>query len=137
MLYYLGKDLSRWLDQCMEVIARDEELRDWGITPDSFIALLVEDTPPFVREKMERWGVADYGAIFRRAMGLHTVFAEVPERGVLSDGFLSEHHRFADILYECRTDSLSLTRLSPGDFQFEVYASGEYARLLESQWEGT
>ena len=79
--------------------------------------------------------MADYGAIFRRAVGLHAVFAEVPERSTLSDAFLSQHHRFADSLYECRVDSLNFTRLCPEDFQFEVYASGEYARLLESQWE--
>ena len=60
MLYYVGKDLSRWLDQCMEVVGRDGELRDKGIERESFAELLVEDAPDTVREKMLHWGVVDY-----------------------------------------------------------------------------
>jgi len=123
MLYYVGKDLSRWLDQCMEVVRRE-----------SFAELLVEDAPDAVREKMQRWGVVDYKSIFRRALGLHAVFAAVPERESLSDSFLQHHHRYADGLYECRQRAGPFAAISRSDFPFEIYASGEYTKLLEKEW---
>ena len=134
MLYYVGKDLSRWLDQCMEVVGRDEQLRARGIERESFAALLVEDAPETVREKLQRWGVVDYKAIFRRALGLHAVFAVVPERESLSEDFLRNHHCYADRLFECRLDRSSSPRSAATQFQFELYASGEYTQLLEKEW---
>jgi len=134
MLYYVGKDLSRWLDQCMEVVRRDGELRDKGIERESFAELLVEDAPHTVREKLQRWGVVDYKVIFRRALGLHAVFAAVPEREALSDSFLQHHHSYADALYKCRQRAVSFAGISRSDFHFEVYASGEYTKLLEKEW---
>jgi hypothetical protein len=134
MLFYLGKDLSRWLGQCMEVVQRDDELRSAGIEPESFAALLLEDTPRPVREKLRVWGVVDYQAIFRRALALHTVFADLPERAFFCDTFLRFHHRYTDSLYRCRQESVLFPRLRSSDFQFELYASGEYTRLLEREW---
>jgi len=134
MLYYVGKDLSRWLDQCMEVVRRDGELRDKGIERESFAELLVEDAPHTVREKLQRWGVVDYKVIFRRALGLHAVFAAVPEREALSASFLQHHHCYADALYDCRQRAVPFAAISGSDFHFEIYASGEYAKLLEKQW---
>jgi len=134
MLFYLGKDLSRWLDQCMEVAVRVEELRASGIGRESFAALLVEDTPGTVMEKLRSWGVVDYQAIFRRALGLHTLFATIPERDVFTDEFLRQHHRYADVLYQHWIESARFRRFRRTDFQFEMYASGEYARLLEKEW---
>jgi hypothetical protein len=134
MLYYVGKDLSRWLDQCMEVVRRDRELRDKGIERESFAELLVEDAPDTVREKMQRWGVVDYKIIFRRALGLHAVFATLPEREALSDSFLQHHHCYADALYACHQRAVPFAGISRRDFQFEIYPSGEYTRLLEKEW---
>jgi len=134
MLFYVGKDLARWLEQCMEVVERDEELRTRGIEPESFSALLVEDAPMSVREKLQGWGVVDYKAIFRRAMALHTIFAAVPERKVLSADFLRAHHRYADCLYDCRQQNVSYAKVDSAEFRFEIYASGEYSRLLEKEW---
>src|ERR1035438_605464 len=31
MLFYVGKDLLRWIDQCLELVARSPELTDSGI----------------------------------------------------------------------------------------------------------
>jgi hypothetical protein len=135
MLFYLGKDLSRWLDQCMEVVDRDEELRQSSLQRESFAVLLVEDPPEPVHEKLRSWGVVDYKAIFRRALGLHVVFAVVPERDSLAEDFLRSHHRYADHLFECRLESVHFPTLRRTDFQFEIYASGEYTRLLEKEWE--
>ncbi len=134
MLFYVGKDLSRWLEQCMEVVERDDELRAAAIEPESFAALLMDDAPSPVREKLQRWGVVDYKVIFRRALALHVVFATVPERENLADAFLRYHHRYTDCLFECRCQSAASPKLRAADFQFELYASGEYARLLEKEW---
>ncbi len=134
MLFYLGKDLSRWLDQCMEVVARDRGTEGSGVGRGSFAALLVEDTPGTVMEKLQSWGVVDYQAIFRRALGLHALFAAIPERDVFTDEFLRQHHRYADVLYQHWIESARFRRLRRTEFQFEMYASGEYARLLEKEW---
>ena len=134
MLFYVGKDLSRWLEQCMEVVTRDEELLTAGIEPESFADLLVEDAPAPVREKLQRWGVVDYKSIFRRALALHAVFATLPEPENLADGFLRYHHRYTDSLFECRLQTVACARLRSADFHFEIYASGEYAKLLEKEW---
>ncbi len=134
MLFYLGKDLTRWLEQCMEVVARDEELRSSGIETESFTTLLLEDAPRPVREKLQSWGVVDYQTIFRRALALHLMFAIFPERETFSDTFLRFHDRYTDSLFQCRQQGVAFTRLRPNDFPFELYASGEYTRLLEKEW---
>jgi hypothetical protein len=134
MLYYLGKDVSRWLDQCMEVVARDEQLRGAGIERESFARLLVSNPPETVRKKLQAWGVADHQAIFRRALGFHAVFATVPEPGSLAEGFVRDHQRYADSLFTCLLDLASCREISPQSFEFELYASGEYARMLAREW---
>lgn len=135
MLFYLGKDLSRWLDQCMEVVDRDEELRQSGIQRGSFVNLLVEDPPSPVQEKLRSWGVVDFKTIFRRALGLHAVFATLPERDSLSEEFLHSYHRFADCLFGCHLDPAQFLKLRQTDVHFEIYASGEYVKRLEKEWE--
>ncbi len=135
MLFYLGKDVLRWLEQCMEHAAREPQLRTLGAEPQSFAELLVEFPPAPVCEKLQRWGVSDHKAIFRRALGIHAVFRTVPEREELGDAFLRQHHRYADALFECWMQSASFARLQPREFHFEIFASGEYARLLEREWE--
>ena len=49
-----------------------------GMTRQSFALYLVEQAPNPVQQKLEAWGVLDYRALFRRAIGLHSVFSEVP-----------------------------------------------------------
>jgi hypothetical protein len=134
MLFYLGKDLSRWLDQCMELVDREEELRQFGIQRGSFANLLVESPPSPVQEKLRSWGVVDFKTIFRRALGLHVVFTTLPERDSLSEDFLRSYHRFADCLFGCSVESSAAPRLRQTDFQFEIYTSGEYAKRLEKEW---
>ena len=85
MLFYVGKDLLRWIDQCLECVARDpdlhqNEVRQKGIRYQSFAALLVNQTPETVQKKLRRWGVADYRSIYTRALGLNAVFAGPPDR---------------------------------------------------------
>jgi hypothetical protein len=134
MLFYLGKDVERWMEQCMEVVARDAGLHDRGIEPESFAELLIEDAPAAVREKLHGWGVVDYRAIFRRALAVRSLFAAVPEMPALAPGFLRSHHRYADCIYKCRLEGVNCAKLNSAEFRFDVFASGEYVRLLEKEW---
>ncbi|MCX6611411.1 MAG: hypothetical protein NTW74_11245 [Acidobacteria bacterium] len=80
MLFYVGKDLLRWIEQCMDLVERDEDLKRAGFCYQSFAAILTEDPPRKIREKLKNWGVADYKSIFSRALGLNAVFNELPQR---------------------------------------------------------
>ncbi len=134
MLCYLGKDLARWTGQCVEVAQRDRELSAWGLREESFAVLVVDDPPAGVRRKLEDWGVLEHRAIFRRAFGLNALFQDPPAPAVLSENFIFHHYRFADALYRCRLEAVDFPRLPGANFHFELYASAEYARLLEEGW---
>jgi hypothetical protein len=136
MLFFLGRDVFRWIGQCVEWSQRKADPENLPLAPQCFAVLLVRNPPINVREKLERWGVADYCSIFARAIGLNVLFAEPPPAGTLSQEFLCNYHRYADALFHAY---LASQPEKPGDstlFQFELYASGEYSRKLESQWEG-
>ena len=134
MLYFLGKDIFRWIDQCQEWTTRSPELRDAELHPQSFAALLTQDPPPSVREKLVRWGVMDFMAIFCRAIGVNCLFSEPPQFDHLADEFLRNYHRYLDSLYRCFLESQTYRSIEPQTVRFELYASGEYSRLLESEW---
>lgn len=135
MLFYVGKDLERWVEQCLELAERDPDLRASGVAASSFIRLLVDHAPKSVRDKLSKWGVADYRSIFRRALGLKSVFAECPSFDQLTPAFIRYYYRYADHLYNCRLQTEEAATLSAAQFPFELYASGEYSRILERQWE--
>ncbi len=134
MLFYVGKDLVRWIEQCIEHVNRHEHLRDAGIKYQSFAAYLVNNTPPAVQTKLRKWGVADYKAIFTRALGLNAILAGVPHRELLADEFVRNYYRFADQMFQCRQSQASFTDISEMGFEFDIYASGEYSRMLEREW---
>jgi hypothetical protein len=136
MLYFLGKDVFRWIEQCVEWGQRVPELSVSGadIRPQSFAALLTADPPEAVKEKLVRWGVADYVSIFTRAVGLNAMFIQPPVFDILSEEFLRNYHRYADFLCRCYMDSQPYRPLASANFHFDLYASGEYSRLLESEW---
>jgi hypothetical protein len=134
MLFYVGRDLLRWIEQCLDLVDRDDELKRSGMCYQGFAALLVDDPPLKVREKLKRWGVADYKSIFSRALGLNAMFAELPSRDTLSTEFVRHYYRYADQLYLCRQLLWSFSEIKPSQFQFELYASGEYSRMLEREW---
>jgi hypothetical protein len=134
MLVFLGKDIFRWLQQCVESVsgkAGDEQ----RVTEQSFAALVVEDPPETVRRKLEGWGVTDRRAVFSRAIGIHSLFEDPPPLETLSPIFLKNYHRFADHAYICFQHLEAFQPLDTRRFEFEIYASEEYARLLSSQWE--
>ena len=136
MLYFLGKDVFRWMEQCLDRVTRAPELRDGEWRAQSFSALLTAGTPLDVKEKLLRWGVSDYVSIFSRAIGLNILFTAPPAFEILSEEFLRNYHRYADSLYRCYMESGPYLPVDSRLFQFALYASGEYSRLLESEWEG-
>jgi hypothetical protein len=134
MLFFLGKDVFRWLDQCLEWAGRFPELKDCELHRQSFAGLLTRDPPASVKEKLVRWGVADYVSIFSRAIGLNALFTSPPAYDSLAEDFLRNYHRYSDALYHCYMDSQTFRAIESRAFRFELYASGEYSRMLESEW---
>lgn len=135
MLFYVGKDLVRWIEQCMEQVERDPELRAMNLRFQSFASYLVDDAPEPVREKLKKWGVADFKSIFARALGLNAVFNDAPEQSLLSPDFIRNYYRFADQMYAVLQHQSQFARIPAADFDFELYASGEYSRMLAKNWE--
>ena len=134
MLLFLGKDIFRWIEQCCDFVSRSSTV-DPRISEQSFAAFVVDDPPQFVREKLERWGVSDRRAVFSRAIGIHSLFAAPPPPETLSPIFLRNYHRYADHAYICYQHLRPFFSLAPKDYDFELYASEEYAKILSDQWE--
>lgn len=134
MLYYVGLDLIRWLEQCLEVAAREQTLDGTGLSMRSFAGLLVAEPPDHIREKLQGWGVADFKTLFSRALGLNAVFACAPGEDIAQASFLLDYHRYADVFFRCWSESQEGRTATPGDFTFDLYASGEYSRILEREW---
>lgn len=134
MLYFVGKDLLRWTSHCVDFASSIDELQEAGVREQSFAAFLVTDPPKNVQEKLRSWGVLDYKSIFSRAMGLHAVFAAPPTGDVVSPHFVRNYYRFADHMFACRQQVEPHTDLTPVNFHFDIYASGEYSRMLERAW---
>jgi hypothetical protein len=136
MLFFVGKDALRWVGQCVEFAAREPELSGLALRAQSFAALLTDGPPEAVQEKLKQWGVADYASIFARAIGLNAMFVQPPAFDELSDEFLHKYHRYSDQLYRCYLDSEPHYHATASNFRFDLYASGEYSRMLESEWGG-
>lgn len=134
MLFYVGKDLARWIEQCLEFAERNQDSLPRGICFQSFAALLIQDPPTGVQAKLRKWGVADYKSIFSRALGLHCLFGAAPPREILSDEFVRSYFRFADQIFHSKQSECDFTPLNSREFHFELYSSGEYSRLLERSW---
>jgi hypothetical protein len=133
MLLFLGKDIFRWLQQCVEHVQKSQAA-DSRIVAQSFAALIVEDPPAPVRQKLENWGVTDRRAVFSRAIGIHSLFQEPPPAESLSPIFLKNYHRYADHAYICYQHTQAFLELDKSDWPFDIYASEEYSRLLSDNW---
>jgi hypothetical protein len=73
----------RWLEQCVDLSSRSPEEFPAGTDLHSFADYLVQNPPEPVRQKLSRWGVADYRSIFSRGIALNILFAEAPPRHIL------------------------------------------------------
>jgi len=131
MLCFLGKDLDRWLGQCVEV-AVSLGLKEFSEA--SFVSMLLFDPPPNVPRKMTEWGVGNYQIIFSRALGLNTVYPFPPGVDSISEPLLRHFHHYADTLFDLRLKTFAGAELCGAQCQLEIYASSEYSRLLERSW---
>jgi hypothetical protein len=134
MLYYIGKDVLRWLDQCTETVSVVETYTGRRLRAETFAVFLVQHVPSHVRTKLEGWGVLDFCALFRRSIGLHSVFTDLPVRENFAPDFLRRYHRHLDQWFEQRLRDNVFDRPEPGEFTFDLYASGEYTLMLEQSW---
>lgn len=133
MLFYLGKDLVRWASQCAEMVVRGGQPES-AIRAQSFATLLVEDPPPQVLDKLKIWGVHEHKSIFTRAFGLHALFEVLPGSECLAPDFVRYYHRFADQMFACQQQLFQFQRIYSADFDFQLFASGEYSKMLETEW---
>ena len=76
----------------------------------------------------------DFCALFRRSLGLHAVFQNLPPVESFSVEFLRRYHRHLDDWFESRMRDTSFERPEAGEFTFDLYASGEYTTMLEQSW---
>ncbi len=134
MLFYVGKDVYRWVEQCMDACRRSEELDATELAEQSFAHLLIKQTPTDVAEKLQSWGVVEYPRIFARSIGLYMQFREPPSSQLLQADYLRSYFRYADYAYTCWRDSKPYAILPQPQFPFPLYASGEYTKLLEEEW---
>jgi hypothetical protein len=135
MLFFLGKDVLRWIEQCQEFVERTPQLEGAEIRGQSFAGLLTGSPPPPVLSKLMAWGVADYAALFSRGIGLKSAFVAPPPLDLLTAEFVTAYHRNADALFRCYMESQAHRTIDHQNFHFDLYASGEYTRMLETQWE--
>lgn len=134
MLLFLGKDIFRWIDQCLDQMQRSGDI-GVRVNAQCFSSLVVESPPIAVRTKLEGWGVSDRRAVFSRAIGIRCLFEEPPDIGILSPMFLENYHRFADYAYICFQQMKAYQPIDGAAFDFEIYASEEYSRMLSDQWQ--
>lgn len=136
MLYYIGKDITRWTEQCAETAGASALFSGRCIRPETFAVFLIQHIPAHVRAKLEGWGVLDFSSLFRRSIGLHAVFHDMPIVESFSPVFLRRYHRYLDDWYEQRLRDSAFERPKPEEFTFDLYASGEYTLMLEQSWGG-
>lgn len=134
MLYYIGKDITRWMEQCAETVRISPIFEGRKLGPETFAVFLVQYVPANVRTKLEAWGVLDFCALFRRSIGLHGIFQDFPEAQTFAPEFLRRYHRHLDLWYEQRLRDAGYDRPEPEEFLFDLYASGEYTLILEQSW---
>jgi len=135
MLFYVGRDLTRWVEQCLEGAKRKPEDYPEGACRQTFVEYLIQHAPQSVEEKLNKWGVHGYQRIFARALALNCVFAEAPPPSALTESFVRHYHRYADQIFSYEQKK-PFPSLDASRYTFELYASGEYSRMLERQWEG-
>lgn len=135
-LYFIGRDVVRWIDQCLDFVQSHEDLKQPQLNYQSFAAFLTENPPASAQEKLKKWGVFDYRRVFSRALGLNAIFAEFPNARLMTEEFIREYFSYSDHLFACRQKSSAYLALDSQQLKFDIYTSGEYMRILESGFKG-
>ena len=60
---------------------------------------------------------------------------QAPDRDSLAEPFIRNYYRYADHMYACYQHQQQHRSIRSLSFQFDLYASGEYSRLLEREWQ--
>jgi len=134
MVYYVGRDVMRWLEQCVDLARRNPQDFPANVQLHSFATLLIQNAPEAVREKLTKWGVADYRSIFARGIALNVMFADIPKRILLNDEFVRNYHHYADQIFASFQRQIQFPAIDPEGYTFELFASSEYSRMLERAW---
>jgi hypothetical protein len=134
MLIYIGRDLQRWADQCLDFVQREPRLSELGLKEQSFLVMLVNRPPASFEAKLKGWGVTDQRSIFSRAIGLNSVFEQPPPLESLGTKFLQSYQRFADYFFICYQTMAQYRSVDSDRFSFDLYASEEYASLISEGW---
>jgi hypothetical protein len=134
MLFYVGRDILRWIGQCVEHIQRYPEFQGASFHPQSFAAYLVQNPPAEVAGKLKKWGVSDHKSIFSRALGLNVILADMPAQEMFSPEFLRHYHRYADQMFHSYLGQTHFADPALLGFDFDIFASGEYSRMIEREW---
>jgi hypothetical protein len=132
MLCLVGKDIMRWIGQCIDFAGRDEVLARAGIVPQNFADLLVHRTPDAVGARFESWGVPGYRQVLLRAIGVTAVFPTPPDYGTISAEFLEQYYAYADQLFACYMSLAAFSPFDPGRFRFALFTSDEYLNTMKS-----
>ena len=128
MLYYVGKDLVRWIDQCLEHIERHPELRDAGIRYQSFAAYLVQSHSADRASQAAQMGRGGLQVDFHPRAG-----AERGARRTCRSADCCPTNSSAIIIAtptrcSCAARARRSSPTSPTfGFEFEIFASGEYS----------
>jgi len=131
MLCLVGKDVMRWMTQCVDFANRDDLLVGAQLRPQSFADLLVNRTPSLVAARFESWGVVDYRRVLSRGIGVNSVFPMPPDYGAISGAFLEDYYSYADHLFACYQSLAPFPPLDPSAFGFSLYTSDEFMSKLE------
>ena len=59
---------------------------------------------------------------------------DMPPQEVFSPEFLRNYHRYADQMFHCHLGQTPFADPEHLGFEFEIFASGEYSRMLEKSW---
>jgi len=95
---------------------------------------LLEDPPVAVLEKLRKWGVHEYKCIFTRAFGLQALFETLPARECLAPNSCGTTTASPTRCSLASSSCSPFHRLCSSDYEFDLYASGEYAKMLEAEW---
>jgi hypothetical protein len=69
-----------------------------------------------------------------RAIAMNTLLATAPERHSLSEEFVRNYYRYADQMFTARQSQGAFASVQDLGFEFEIFASGEYSKMLEREW---
>ncbi len=136
MLCYIGKDLDRWLAQCLEFLSQNSETSAQAVSEADLIRLLLFETPEPVKVKLATWGIKNFEAVFTPALGLSQIFSHAPEPSTLSPRFVERFREYAGLLYRIRVDGQQPETAAGVKLSFEMYSSKEYIAMFEKEWDG-